>query len=166
MLKTTQIYLLLFLISFQSWGIFLAYPLAESTAKIKYWISEKNMEERQFTAKDFAGLHWHNKKEIILEGNFYDVEKIAKNEKGYLVKMMLDNYESKLMKRALKFTFFLFHLLESSIELLMSSVLCEHKLPELHFGASPPVFAKVLNGKLIKNPEKTYLFLHYPPPKG
>lgn len=165
MLKTTQIYFLLCLISLQSWGLFLIAPLAEFSASINYWISEKNMIEVHYSPKAFKALKWHNHKEIIIDDKFYDVEEVQKKEDGFLVKLMKDDFESKIMKKCFKFIHKIYKSLQISIKSILAGFAAIIPSANFMFKQCASVFSSSPLSWSVDKLLDICLNLPYPPPK-
>lgn len=165
MLKTAQIYFLLFLISLQSWGLFLVAPLAEASASFNFFISERNMTEVHFTPQAYRALKWHNQKEIIVNDHFYDVEMVKIVHDGFLVKLALDDFESKIMKKCFKIIqqlqkalhFFFKHCFSGFVAII-SSV-------DFAFNPDSLQYSKPHNLWQISNLLEIFFSLPSPPPK-
>jgi hypothetical protein len=165
MVKIAQIYFLLFLISFQSWGLFLVVPFAGVSASLNYWISEKNTIEVYYSSNAFNGLKWHNHKEIIIADKFYDIEDIQNNEDGFLVKLVKDDFESKIMNKCYKFIHKIYKSLQISIKSILAGFLAIIPSANFIFIQCASIFSTL---HLLWGADKLLdicLNLLYPPPK-
>lgn len=98
MFKQAQIYLLVLLVGFQSFGIFVAYPIIEGTYKLAF--HQRNVHEKHQTIRvqSLSDLAWHNASEVYIQGIVCDVIRLHADESNFIIEYIADHHESEFFK--------------------------------------------------------------------